>query len=461
MRGGVLLDDNDARTTRIKEDISMGGDQSSNSPESEEINSYESEPMRMQTRLERSQRELRRLRETISFQIGLHLTQAFRQPWRLIALPITFPLLIFKLGSQRLGRKSSSFLVEQSENKQPRNHCIVLFPTNGVGFGHFTRMYAVAKFLRKEDPSLEIVFFTPMPTLHILYADGFPTYHIAGRYKHSEMSATKWNGLLEDMLTMIFETHRPKLFMFDGAFPYRGMLNAINSQPIMEKWWMRRGSIKASKSIPVDSISLFDGIIIPGEYDSSSSEKNIHCINPIKVIDVEDAWSRETSRGRLSVPIEAKVVYVQLGAGRINDIHSAISKVLSVLFEMPEVYVVLGESMLGGRLEVQHSRLRIIRDYPNSLYARGFDASVQAGGYNSYYEMRMFGIPTLFIPNMETGMDDQLQRCEGAEKEGWGFVLRDIDKDLKKKIQKIVSMKLKPNDEVNGASQVPNLLGIP
>ena len=448
----VLLDDNDTRTAAINEGVSIERDQSSNS--------YESKSKRMQTRLERSQRELRRLRESMSFQIGVHLTKAVQQPWRLIVLPITFPLLIFKLGSQRLGRKPRPFLVEQFKDKQPRNHCIVLFPTNGVGFGHFTRMYAAAKSLRKKDPSLEIVFFTPMPTLHILYADGFPTYHLAGRYKHSEMSATKWNGLVEDMLTMVFETHRPKLFMFDGAFPYRGMLNAISSQPTMEKWWMRRGSIKASKSIPVDSISLFDGIIIPGESDSSSSEENIHCINPIKVIDAEDAWSREVSRDRLSIPKEAKVVYVQLGAGIINDIHSAISKVLSVLFEMPEVYVVLGESMLGERLEVQHSRLRIIRDYPNSLYARGFDASVQAGGYNSYYEMRMFGIPTLFIPNMETGMDDQLRRCEGAEKEGWGFVLRDIDKDLEKDIKKIISMKSKPNDEVNGASQVPNLLGI-
>jgi hypothetical protein len=37
--------------------------------------------------------------------------------------------------------------------------------------------------------------------------------------------------------------------------------------------------------------------------------------------------------------------------------------------------------------------------------------------------MRSVGLPTLFLPNMNTGMDDQVARCKVAEKEGWGQVL--------------------------------------
>ena len=132
-------------------------------------------------------------------------------------------------------------------------------------------MYAVARALRKADPDLEIVFFTPMPTLHILYNDKFPTYHLAGRYMHKDMTATQWNGLVEDMLHLIFDTHRPKWFMFDGAFPYRGMLNAIASQPTMQKWWMKRGSLKAKKSAPIDSASFFDEIIVRYSFSSYKS----------------------------------------------------------------------------------------------------------------------------------------------------------------------------------------------
>ena len=93
----------------------------------------------LRKKLKRLEREQRRLRSTVSFQLGFHLTDAVRRPWRLLALPITFPLLAFKLGLQRLGKrpKSEDVAVEEVDN---RKHSIVLFPTNGVGFGHFTRM---------------------------------------------------------------------------------------------------------------------------------------------------------------------------------------------------------------------------------------------------------------------------------------------------------------------------------
>ena len=416
---------------------------------------------RVLSRNNRNEREIRRLRNSVSFQLGLHLTNAIRRPWRLLILPISFPIFAFNLGLKRLGKRSMHEQLPSAEaSSEERNHSIVLFPTNGVGFGHFTRMYAVARTLRKQDPTLEIIFFTPMPTLHILYSDQFPTYHLAGRYKHADMTPTQWNGLVEDMLHLVFEAHRPKWFMFDGAFPYRGMLNAIAAQPTMEKWWMRRGSIKANKSIPVDSQQFFDGVIIPGEGVVQDLGEKEHRVAPIRAIDFDEAWDRDYARSRLSVPKEAKVVYVQLGAGRINDIESDLQKVLETLFDYPNLYVVLGESMLGDRLSFTHERLRIIRDYPNALYAKAFDASVQAGGYNSYQEMRMFGIPTLFIPNTETGMDDQVARCRKAEDEEWGLVCLNPKKTiLKDLISQLLSIdSFEGRETTNGAVNVANLL---
>lgn len=415
----------------------------------------------LRKKLKRLEREHRRLRNTVSFQLGLHLTSAVRRPWRVLALPITFPLLVLRLGLQRLGKRplllSETVTAEEAGH---REHCIVLFPTNGVGFGHFTRMYAVARALRKADPDLEIVFFTPMPTLHVLYNEKFPTYHLAGRYMHKDMTTTHWNGLVEDMLHLVFDTHRPKWFMFDGAFPYRGMLNAIVSQPSMEKWWMKRGSMKSNKSAPTDSASFFDNIIIPSEGKAMHTDEQEHNVAPILLMGPEDVWGRDHARSRLAVPDYAKVVYVQLGAGRINDIEEVLNRVLKVLFSYDHVHIVLGESMLGERLDVKHERLRVIRDYPNSLYIRGFDAAVQAGGYNSFQEMRTFRVPTLFIPNTETGMDDQVKRCQQAEEEGWGLVVpKPDDKTLSEGVELLFSLHPSSGESsVNGASTVAHLL---
>ena len=52
-------------------------------------------------------------------------------------------------------------------------------------------------------------------------------------------------------------------FIFDGAFPYRGMLRAIHSRTDIDKLWMRRGTFRKGSSIPVDSINFFDAIIHP------------------------------------------------------------------------------------------------------------------------------------------------------------------------------------------------------
>lgn len=385
--------------------------------------------------LNRHQREIHRLRNTVSFRLGKHLTDAARNPWKLLVLPISFPLYTLRLGLESLGKRVNSSMLKGDlvTFNAPRN-CVVLFPTNGVGFGHFTRMFAVATKIRQTDPSTEIVFFTPMPTLHVPYLENFPTYHMAGKYKFSDMSTSTWNGLIEEHLLMVLETHQPKMFMFDGAFPYRGMLNAVSRVEGMKRVWVRRGMFKKGTSVPVDSLAFFDKIVHPGDAvdethkDLLSDHTNVIKVPPMISIDKETMLSRESARHRLGLPLGSHVWYVQLGAGQINDIHSEINMTLHALLQSSEnSYVVLGESLLGERIDYSHERVRILRDYPNSIYFNAFDSSVQAGGYNSFHEMRINHIPTLFFPNMNTGMDDQLARCEVAEQEGWGMVVKKRD----------------------------------
>ena len=62
-------------------------------------------------------------------------------------------------------------------NTNNRN-CVVMFPTNGVGFGHFTRLLAIAKRMKEKDPELEIVFFSTMSTMHLLKEHGIIGYRI-------------------------------------------------------------------------------------------------------------------------------------------------------------------------------------------------------------------------------------------------------------------------------------------
>lgn len=405
-----------------------GGKSTSEAPLSEEEYTASLHLAIKQT--ERFERELSRLKNSVTYRLGEHLTASIRRPWKLIFLPLTFPYHAFLLGLEKLGlRAPPPGLSQDSGTGLKTENCVLLFPTNGVGFGHFTRMYAVAKAIRKQSPDTEVIFFTPMPTLHVPYIDDFPTYHIAGKYKFKDMSSSQWNGLVEEQLLMILDAHNPKMFMFDGAFPYRGMLNAVRRKPEMKKVWMRRGMFKKGSKIPVDSIQFFDTIIHPGDAIPAKKDEINHTtdvlhVPPILLLQSEEMLSKFDARGRLGLPQSSKVWYVQLGAGQINDIQSEIRLTIEALLKIdPEYYVVVGESLLGNRISFSNERVRILRDYPNAIYFKGFDYAIQAGGYNSFHEMRTMAMPTIFYPNMNTGMDDQLARCKVAEKEGWGLVV--------------------------------------
>jgi len=204
-----------------------------------EVNNLEDD----ETRVMRLKREIHRLRTSPSLRLGSHITDAIRKPWRAPFLILTLPWMMLMIGFELLGWKSqpSALSVNTSGRPLTKGNCVVMFPTNGVGFGHFTRMLAVAKRMKTKDPSLEIIFFTTMPTLHLLKPYGIPAHHISGPKYFKDMTSEEWNALLEEELNVCFETHRPSMFVFDGAFPYRGMLRAIQGRHTLRKIPFEKG----------------------------------------------------------------------------------------------------------------------------------------------------------------------------------------------------------------------------
>jgi len=384
------------------------------------------------TSLDKAKRASARIRASPTFRLGLVFTRSVQRPWRLLWLPLSVFWLLLTVVRERLGHIPRFSDYEEFERNNINRESIVVFPTNGVGFGHFTRALAISRRMKKINPNLEIVFFTTMPTLHILQEEGFPAYHLPGRKKFQDMGPSTWNEITEEMLSNVFDIHRPKAFIFDGTYPYRGMLNAIKRRDGILRIWIRRQNFKKSRaSLPVDGYSHFDLLINPS--DSTKNEENeviesppsINC-DPITLLEGGDLLPRESLRWRLGVPLDATLAYVQLGAGKVNDIVSDLWIVLQSLNDKG-IYAVVGESMLGSRINTDDFKnIRILRDYPNSQFFNSFDFSIIAGGYNSYHESINFSMPSICIPNVSTGMDDQLRRARVAEEKGAMIVIRDV-----------------------------------
>lgn len=373
--------------------------------------------------IDRYRREISRITSSGTYKIMNHISSSLHSPLKILYLPISLSFLSLKLLKDRAGGLSSKrTIVYNNDKKYSGRNCAVLFPTNGVGFGHFTRMLALAKSMRKQSPDIEIVFFTTMPTLHLLSEENFVAYHLPGRYRYRDMDPKVWNTLCEEILNIVFLQHRPSYFVFDGAYPYRGMLNAIsNLDASIKKVWLKRPSIKSNaKSLPVDCYNYFNAIVKPGDSTNTNFDEeydndlNLHEVSPMLIYDQSNIDYSQSIRKRLDIPEDSLVAYVQLGAGKINDIEDILEIVLSSLAKYSECYVIMAESLIGDRLNIEQDRLRILRDFPNSRWFHDVDFSIIAGGYNSYHEMVEFCVPSIVIPNTATGRDDQVARIKEA-----------------------------------------------
>jgi hypothetical protein len=279
-----------------------------------------------------------------------------------------------------------------------------------------------------------------------------------------------WNTLCEEILNLVILQHSPSHFVFDGAYPYRGMLNALsNIDSSLVKIWLKRGTIKANaKKLPVDSYGYFDAILRPGdstetdfsdEFDHGLKLKEV---SPMLIYDQNNSDSKVSLRKRLDIPKDSVLAYVQLGAGRINNIDNVLQLVLNALQEYPQCYVIMAESLIGERLEIGQERLRLLRDFPNSRWFHDIDFSVIAGGYNSYHEMVEFCIPSIVIPNIHTGRDDQVTRIKKASQNKGMVMLKNpnkmnieasIERIMEDEVRDIMSSKLQKLRRTNGASE--------
>ena len=73
--------------------------------------------------------------------------------------------------------------------------------------------------------------------------------------------------------------------------------------------------------------------------------------------------------------------------------------------------------------------------------------------------MKIMNMPTIFIPNPNTGMDDQFARCRVAEKEKWGVVVESVTKDnIRNAINKLASIRPSINEFENVAKTIASMI---
>lgn len=289
---------------------------------------------------------------------------------------------------------------------------ILFFNVNGSGMGHLNRCLAYARRLRGR---ARPVFFSLASAMEIIHEMGFEGDYFVSHY-WSASNTFAWNSELAIRLGMMLERVQPAAVVFDGTWPFQGLLAALkvyHGKPALV--WSNRGLMKeGGKTVSVEE-SLFDLIIQPGELGAaplesggSKSDRRLW-VPPVCLLEDSELLDRAAARAALGLSDHERYVLISLGPGNLKDV-TGIGYGLIQEFSAAGFTVVWAQAPISVRDVELPPGVMPLRMYPLARCLRAFDAFVGAVGYNTACEVVQAGVPALLVPNTLLA-DDQARRA--------------------------------------------------
>lgn len=215
--------------------------------------------------------------------------------------------------------------------------------------------------------------------------------------------------------------------------PYSGLIGVLEENPHCLAIWCRRSLWRpdASSETTIRRESAFDVVIEPGElaaiHDRGLTTKyrsKTRLVDPIRILDDDEILDRNIARNQLNIAPGKTAVLLQLGAGNNYDYSEIRSLIISHLLGEKDVQVAALQWMISNEEVALPCEVNRITTYPIARYLKAFDFVISAAGYNSFHELLTGSIPTIFVPNENVMMDEQISRAKFAEQNGLGLCLR-------------------------------------
>lgn len=310
---------------------------------------------------------------------------------------------------------------------------VLLISSNGAGMGHLTRLLAIADRLPAGVRRTFLSLSTAVPAVEAAGAawEYCPSFGALGG------TTNAWNDMFAARLRLTLRTYRPDVVVFDGTWPYAGLVAVRPEFPDVRFVWSRRAMWRATVSGAHLGVSdLFDLVLEPGEYagerDVGATTRRTEAVRvaPVTLVDPDALLPRAQAREELGMPADGLALLLTLGAGTINDITSDVGAVVAaVRAQHPDWSVWLTRPPIAAHGAVPDG-VGAVQVYPLARYLAAFDGAVAAAGYNSYHELIGAGVPTVWVPNLDTSTDDQTARARYAEETGVGWCVVDVAADV-------------------------------
>jgi hypothetical protein len=259
------------------------------------------------------------------------------------------------------------------------------------------------------------VFFSLASAVEMIHDMGYEADYFVSRF-WSRATAWAWDRQLALRLGMFLERVRPEVIVFDGTWPYRGLLEAAAAYGVPRLVWSNLVLYKKGmRKVPVRE-SEFDLVIELGELGASFVVERAALpgrkvtIPPATLLRDEELLERDRARESLGLSRDGRYALFSLGPGNLKDI-SGIGRGLIDELSRRGYVVVWTRAPISASDVALPDGVIPIAEYPLVRFMRAFDVFIGAAGYNTCCEVLQSGVPTLFVPNTMVA-DDQTRRAE-------------------------------------------------
>ncbi|MDO5739139.1 MAG: glycosyltransferase [Ornithinimicrobium sp.] len=304
----------------------------------------------------------------------------------------------------------------------PAAPSVLLVSSNGAGMGHLTRLLAYA---RRFPAGVTCRVLSLSQAVPVVEQEGLEWEYLPSQGA-SGLRPALWRTLFAERVSEILHRVDPDVLVFDGTHPYAGLDKALESHPRTRSVWSRRGMWRPGRNAAqLDKAGWFDSVIEPGDLSfaadrgETASATDALRVGPVTLVDPEQLTPREAARAALGLPADGPLALVSLGAGNINDTDDEVGAAAAALRRRGIGVCVTAPSI--AERAYSGDGVHLVRHFPLSEHFLAFDQVVAAAGYNSFHESLRFGVPTVFVPNDQTSLDDQGARARHAHEQGWAL----------------------------------------
>jgi hypothetical protein len=271
---------------------------------------------------------------------------------------------------------------------------------------------------RRLPENVEPIFVTLSLAMKVVKEAGYLCEYIP------QAKGSHWTEFLEQRLVEIIHRYRPEGLLFDGTWPFNGLMQAQAATGLPFAWVRRPMWKEGMGEENLSHADRFELVIEPGEfaeaYDRGRTTQHREAVvgvDPILLLDDSELLEAAEAKAELGLSPSKRAVLVQLGSGNTWDVAERGTVTADRLLKVPDLDVVFVDWMISRQQIELPSGVKRLNTYPVSRYLRAFDFAVSAAGYNSFHELIGFGVPTIFVPT-EKHLDDQHGRTRYAEDVG-------------------------------------------